>query len=58
MSKKFTDRTELILGEDGIEKLKNSHVLLIGVGGVGSFLCRSLNKSRTWKYNNSRLFRS
>ena len=23
MDKKFTDRTELILGEDGIEKLKN-----------------------------------
>ena len=42
MSKKFTDRTELILGEDGIEKLKNSHVLLIGVGGVGSFCAEAL----------------
>ena len=42
MDKKFTDRTELILGEDGIEKLKNSHVLLIGVGGVGSFCAEAL----------------
>ena len=58
MDKKFTDRTELILGEDGIEKLKNSHVLLIGVGGVGSFCAEALIRSRTWKYNNSRLFRS
>ena len=42
MDKKFTDRTELILGEDGIEKLKNSSVLLIGVGGVGSFCAEAL----------------
>ena len=42
MDKKFTDRTELILGEDGIEKLKNSHILLIGVGGVGSFCAEAL----------------
>lgn len=42
MSKKFTDRTELILGEEGIEKLKNSHILLIGVGGVGSFCAEAL----------------
>ena len=42
MDKKFTDRTELILGEGGIEKLKNSHVLLIGVGGVGSFCAEAL----------------
>lgn len=42
MDKKFTDRTELILGEDGIDKLKNSHVLVIGVGGVGSFCAEAL----------------
>ena len=42
MDKKFTDRTELILGEEGIEKLKTSHVLLIGVGGVGSFCAEAL----------------
>ena len=42
MEYKFTARTALILGEDGIEKLKNSHVLVIGVGGVGSFCVEAL----------------
>ncbi len=42
MDKKFTDRVELILGEEGIEKLKNSHILVIGVGGVGSFCTEAL----------------
>ncbi len=30
------DRIFPILGEEGIEKLKNSHVLLVGIGGVGA----------------------
>ena len=42
MENKFTGRTALILGEDGIDKLKNSHVLVIGVGGVGSFWVEAL----------------
>ena len=42
MENKFTARTALILGEDGIKKLKNSHVLVIGVGGVGSFCVEAL----------------
>ena len=42
MENKFTARTALILGEDGIEKLKNYHVLVIGVGGVGSFCVEAL----------------
>lgn len=42
MDKKFTTRTSLIIGEDGIEKLKNSNILVIGVGGVGSFAVESL----------------
>ena len=42
MENKFTARTALILGDDGIEKLKNSHVLVIGVGGVGSFCVEAL----------------
>ena len=37
MEKNFTTRTGLIIGEDGIEKLKNSNVIVFGVGGVGSF---------------------
>ena len=42
MENKFTARTALILGEDGINKLKNSHLLVIGVGGVGSFCVEAL----------------
>lgn len=30
------DRIYPVLGEDGVEKLKNSHILLVGIGGVGS----------------------
>ena len=42
MDNKFTARTALILGEYGINKLHNSHVLVIGVGGVGSFCVEAL----------------
>lgn len=38
-------RTELLLGKDGVAKLKNTHVAVFGLGGVGSYtveaLCRS-----------------
>ncbi len=38
------DRTKLLLGED-FEKLKNFKVLLLGVGGVGSFCLDCLYRS-------------
>ncbi|WP_297130974.1 tRNA threonylcarbamoyladenosine dehydratase [Terrisporobacter sp.] len=38
----FTTRTSLIVGEDNIKRLKNSKVLVIGVGGVGSFAVEAL----------------
>src|SRR5664280_2871173 len=38
-------RTELILDEEKLQKLKNSNVLVVGLGGVGAFaaemICRS-----------------
>lgn len=38
-------RTELILGVDGLQKLKAANVLVVGLGGVGAFaaemICRS-----------------
>lgn len=38
-------RTELILGDDGLKKLKNSNVLVVGLGGVGGYaaemICRA-----------------
>lgn len=33
----WLERTELLIGSEKIEKLKQSHVLICGLGGVGSF---------------------
>lgn len=38
-------RTELLLGEEGINKLKNSKVIVFGVGGVGSFVVEALTRA-------------
>lgn len=32
------ERTQLLIGEKAIEKLKDSKVAIFGIGGVGSFL--------------------
>ena len=45
MEKNFTMRTSLIIGEDGIEKLKNSKVIVFGVGGVGSFAAEAIARA-------------
>jgi len=41
----WLERTELLIGEDKTQRLKSSSVLIIGLGGVGSyaaeFICRS-----------------
>jgi len=33
----WLERSELLLGEENIQKLQNSHILIAGLGGVGSF---------------------
>lgn len=33
----WTERAELLFKPEGLEKLKNANVLIVGVGGVGSF---------------------
>lgn len=38
-------RTELLIGKDGIEKLKNAKVIVFGVGGVGSFIIEGLARA-------------
>ena len=35
-------RTELLIGKEGIEKLKNAKVAIFGIGGVGSFVTEGL----------------
>lgn len=41
MSNQFS-RTELLIGSNGIKKLKNSKVAVFGIGGVGSFVVEGL----------------
>lgn len=38
-------RTELLIGDDGVDKLKNSRVAVFGVGGVGGFTVEALARS-------------
>ncbi|MBQ8830161.1 MAG: tRNA threonylcarbamoyladenosine dehydratase [Oscillospiraceae bacterium] len=44
METRYT-RTEWLLGADAVEKLKNSSVLLFGVGGVGSYTAEALARA-------------
>jgi tRNA threonylcarbamoyladenosine dehydratase len=41
----WLSRTELLIGKDKLERLNRSHVLIVGMGGVGSFaaefICRA-----------------
>ena len=41
----WQQRTELLLGEDKMLRLRNSHVLVVGLGGVGAYaaemICRA-----------------
>ena len=45
MSDKWLQRTELLLGSEKLARIKSSRVLVVGLGGVGSWaaemLCRS-----------------
>lgn len=44
MEGKFT-RTEMLIGNEGMEKLSNAKVAIFGLGGVGSFVCEGLARS-------------
>lgn len=39
------DRTALLIGEDNLEKLKNSRVAVFGIGGVGGYAVEALARS-------------
>lgn len=39
------ERTELLFGKDGMDKLKNARVAVFGVGGVGGYVVEALARS-------------
>lgn len=39
------DRTEALIGSEGLEKLRRSKVAVFGVGGVGGYVCEALARS-------------
>ena len=41
----WLERTELLIGESSIQNLKNSHVLIVGLGGIGSFAAEFIARS-------------
>lgn len=45
MSEKWLERTELLIKEKGSEKLENAHLLIVGLGGVGSFAAEFLARA-------------
>lgn len=42
-------RTEIIFGKDGMEKLKHANILVVGIGGVGGYVCEILARSSVEK---------
>lgn len=49
MQKNWLERTELLIKENGIEKLQNANLLVIGLGGVGSFAAEFLARAGVGK---------
>ena len=39
------DRTEALIGTEGLERLRNSRVAVFGIGGVGGHVCEALARS-------------
>ena len=42
MNDKYKERTKIVIGLDGIDLLRNSNVLVFGIGGVGSYVVEGL----------------
>lgn len=45
----FTERTELLIGSENVDKLSKASVLLFGVGGVGSYCAEALARAGVGK---------
>ena len=38
----WLERSELLLGKEGLERLKQANILVVGVGGVGAYAAEML----------------
>lgn len=45
MSNEWQERTRLLLGDEKFEKLNSSHVLVVGLGGVGGYVAEQLTRA-------------
>lgn len=45
----WLSRTELLIGKSALNKLANSHILIVGLGGVGSFAAEFIARSGVGK---------
>ncbi|HRB20070.1 MAG TPA: tRNA threonylcarbamoyladenosine dehydratase [Chitinophagales bacterium] len=43
--KSWLSRTSILIGDEALEKLNNSHVLVVGLGGVGSYAAEFIARS-------------
>jgi tRNA threonylcarbamoyladenosine dehydratase len=49
MDTSWMERTALLVGEKGLEKLNKAHVLIVGLGGVGSYAAEAIARSGVGK---------
>lgn len=45
----WLERTELLIGNDALQKLQNAHILVVGLGGVGSYAAETMVRSGVGK---------
>ncbi|MGN1201402.1 MAG: ThiF family adenylyltransferase [Candidatus Caccovivens sp.] len=41
----WTDRTKILIGQSGVDKLASCHVAVVGIGGVGGYVCQLLSRA-------------
>ena len=46
----FTSRTARLIGEDGVARLKNSTVMILGLGGVGGYVLEGLARAGVGRF--------
>mgnify|MGYP003340076827 FL=1 len=41
----WLERSELLLGKEKLKRLSNAHVMIVGLGGIGSFAAEFIARS-------------